>query len=95
MSLSRRQLIRNIGAVICAGATPVFLPSLVAEESVGTIYDVVGNPIGPSDRLESGQYKAIIKEVNQFEHLYQIRYYIEGTKSMAIRHEITPKHRRQ
>ena len=32
MDVSRRNLIRGIGAAIIAGATPSFLPSLIPEE---------------------------------------------------------------
>lgn len=32
MSMSRRQLIRNVGAVICAGKVPMFLPNLLPTE---------------------------------------------------------------
>lgn len=43
--MNRRDLIRGIGAVICAGAVPTFVPRLLEPQTLQEAYSA-GGPIG-------------------------------------------------
>lgn len=54
--MNRRDLIKGIGAVICAGAVPTFIPRLLPQPTLQDAYDNAKQPL----ILSSGQYTGII-----------------------------------
>ncbi len=78
MNMNRRQMIKGIGAAICAGASPSFIPSLI--DPVGS-YTRVGHEMTVSfddaDRFVRGQ-PVLIRGKDQYGEAKVEQIYMEG-----------------
>lgn len=63
--MNRRELIRGIGAAICAGLTPTFIPSLVGATSGFAIQEAVLEPRKSSILIKNcGDETAIVQRLS-------------------------------